>query len=95
LSNCCEAHLDSKFNFNVWDEKNYFNFVIPLHIEETSIAECNFIANLFNGAFMKFFKEKDSKYTRKGLKGIFQLQYGEFISVEYPCFCQNINNRKY
>lgn len=95
LSNCCEAHLDSKFNFNVWDAKNYFNFIIPLHIKETGIAKCNFIANLFNDEFMKFLEGKDSKYNPKGLEGIFLLQYGEFISIEHPCFCPNINNRKY
>jgi len=97
LSNCCDAHFDNKFNFNVWDAENYFNFVIPLRFEKTPVAEekSNFIQQLFNGECEKFLKGKDTKYNPKDGSGILILQIMEFIATEHPCFIPNKDYRKY
>lgn len=95
LSNCCEAHFDNKFNFNVWEAKNYFNFVIPLRYEKTPVEKSNFIAQLFNEELMKFLNGKNTKYNSKVGSGIFIMQIMEFIAKEHPCFIPNKNNRKY
>ena len=83
LSNCCEAHFDSNFKFNVWDASNYFNFVIPLRINDTKTEKSNFIATLFNDELMKFLDGKDSKYNPKQGTGIFELQFKQRILITF------------
>lgn len=95
LSNCCEAHFDNKFNFNVWEATNYLNFVIPLRYKKTPMKKSNYIAQLFNEELMKFLNGRDTKYNPKVGSGIFIMQFGEFIAQEYPCFIPNKENRKY
>lgn len=96
FSNCSEAHLDPNFKFNVWDAKNYINFVIPTSFEKTekAINKRNYVAEIFNDEFMKFFEDKEEKYS-KDTFNILLLKLLNFIEIEHPCFAVNKTRRKY
>ena len=92
LTNCSEAHLDPKFNFNVWDAKKYINFVFPANLSE--IDKNNKVAEIFDEKVMDFFRYMND-ISEDETFGILYLKLLSFIEKEYPYFAVNKTKREY
>lgn len=95
LSNCVEAHLDSKFKFNVWDASNYINFVIPNYNKKIK-GKKDLLNNIFNDSFDDYCKKRNGLMCCEGNNLGDEFAFSNYLAEDKNlCFCQNHEKGKY
>ena len=94
FTNCNEAYSDKEFDFNIFNTRNYINFVIPtkLNDDPKQVEINNFVAKLFKDKLIKFYKGRKNKYNKYAY-GNLLLQLINFVDMEYPFFKINEENK--